>query len=83
MKNIFETKLGLTFQNKETVKELNGCTTEAYPSNHLDSYKALTNPRFIFLDEADMFRESEQDYVRHASERYIGKSDPYILGINS
>jgi hypothetical protein len=31
MKNIFETKLGLTFQNKETVIELNGCTTEAYP----------------------------------------------------
>jgi hypothetical protein len=24
-KNIFETKLGLTFQNKETVIELNGC----------------------------------------------------------
>jgi hypothetical protein len=24
-KNIFETKLGLTFQNKETVLELNGC----------------------------------------------------------
>ena len=26
VKNIFETKLGLTFQNKENVLELNGCT---------------------------------------------------------
>jgi hypothetical protein len=33
-KNIFEPKLGLYFQNKETVLELNGCTIEAYPSNH-------------------------------------------------
>ena len=31
MKNIFETKLGLTFQNKETVLGLNDCTIEAYP----------------------------------------------------
>ena len=39
MKNIFETKLGLYFQNKETVLELNGCMIEAYPSNHLDSFR--------------------------------------------
>jgi hypothetical protein len=26
LKSIFERKLGLTFQNKETVLELNGCT---------------------------------------------------------
>jgi hypothetical protein len=51
MKNIFETKLGLYFQNKETVLEL---TIEAYPSNHLDSFRSLTNPKFIFLDEADI-----------------------------
>jgi hypothetical protein len=83
LKNIFERKLGLTFQNKETVLELNGCTIEAYPSNHLDSYRALTNPKFIFLDEADMFRKSEQDDVRHVSERYIGKSDPYIVMVST
>jgi hypothetical protein len=48
MKGIFERKLGLVFQNKETVLDLNGFTIEAYPSNHLDSYRALTNPKFIF-----------------------------------
>ena len=37
LKAIFECKLGLTFQNKETVLELNGCQIEAYPSNHIDS----------------------------------------------
>ena len=73
MKNIFETKLGLYFRNKETVLDLNGCQIEAYPSNHLDSFRSLTNPKFIFLDEADMFRKGEQEEVRHVSERYIGK----------
>ncbi len=76
LKGIFESKLGLYFQNKETVLELNGCTIEAFPSNHLDSYRSLTNPKFIFLDEADMFRKGEQEDVRHVSERYVGKSDP-------
>ena len=57
MKGIFEPKLGLTFSNKETVLELNGCTIEAYPSNHIDSYRALDNPKFILLDEADFFRK--------------------------
>lgn len=53
------------------------------PSNHLDSFRALDNPKFIFLDEADMFRKSEQEDVRHVSERYIGKSDPYIVMVST
>ena len=83
LKGIFETKLGIIFDNKETVIELNGCSIEAYPSNHLDSYRALTNPKFILLDEADMFRKSDQQDVRHVSERYIGKSDPYIVMVST
>ncbi len=34
------------------------------------------------LDEAD-FRKGEQDDVRHVSERYIGKSDPYIVMVST
>ena len=83
LKGIFESKLGIYFTNKETVLELNGCQIEAYPSNHLDSYRSLTNPKFIFLDEADMFRKGEQEEVRHVSERYIGKSDPYIVMVST
>ena len=41
LKGIFEPKLGITFQNKETVLELNGCMIEAYPSNHLDSFQSF------------------------------------------
>jgi hypothetical protein len=83
LKGIFEPKLGIRFTNKETVLELNGCTIEAFPSNHLDAYRALDNPKFIFLDETDMFRKSEQEDVRHVSKRYIGKSDPYIVMVST
>jgi hypothetical protein len=83
MKSLFERKLRLTFANKETVLELNGCRIEAYPSNHIDAYRALDNPKFILLDEADFFRKGEQEDVRHVSERYIAKSDPYIVMVST
>ena len=67
-KGFFEPKLGLTFSNKETVLELNGCTIEAYPSNHIDSCKALDNSKFILLDEADFFRK---DLVSKSLRFYI------------
>ena len=79
LKNIFEPKLGITFDTKETVVELNGCVVEAFPSNHLDSFRSLTNPAFLLLDELDFIRKSDQDDVRHVSERYIGKSNPFIV----
>jgi hypothetical protein len=83
MKALFEEKLGITFANKETVLELNGCIIEAFPSNHLDAFRSLTNPKFILLDEADFFRKSEQEDVRHVSERYIAKSDPFIVIVST
>jgi hypothetical protein len=83
LKAIFESKLGVIIQNKETVFELNGCTIEAYPSNHLDAYRSLENPKFILIDEGDFFRKGEQEDVRHVSERYIGKSDPYIVMVST
>jgi hypothetical protein len=78
-KALFEPKLHVIFDSKETVLELNGCTMEAYLSNHIDAYRALDNPKFILIDEGDFFRRGEQEDVRHVSERYIAKSDPYIV----
>ena len=48
-----------------------GCSIEAYPSNHLDSFRSLTNPKYIFLDEADMFRKGEQEDVRHVKKEHL------------
>jgi hypothetical protein len=46
IKSFFEPH-GITFNSKETVIELNGCSIEAYPSNHIDAFRSLTNPKFI------------------------------------
>jgi hypothetical protein len=83
MKGLFLDKLGVTFDSKETVLELNGCGIEAYPSNHIDAFRSLTNPKFILLDESDYHRKSEQDDVRAVSERYIAKSDPFIVMVST
>lgn len=61
MKGLFRNQLQISFQNKETVLELNGYSIEAYPSNHIDSFRALDNPTFILLDEGNFFHKSEQD----------------------
>ena len=82
MKALFE-PLGITFDSKETVLELNGCSIEAYPSNHLDAFRSLTNPKFILLDEGDYLPKFQQDDVRHVSERYIAKSDPFIVLVST
>jgi hypothetical protein len=83
MKGSSESKLRVIFVNKETVLELNGCSMEACPSNHLDAYRVLDNPKFILLDEANFFRKSEQEDVRHVSECYIAKSDPFIVMVST
>jgi tetratricopeptide (TPR) repeat protein len=55
MKSLFERKMGLTFPSKETVIELNGCRIEAYPSNHIDAYRALDNPKLILPQNTDAY----------------------------
>ena len=83
MKGLFADKLGVTFDTKETVLNLNGCNIEAYPSNHIDAFRSLTNPKFLFLDEPDFLPKFQQEDVRHVSERYIAKSDPFIVMVST
>ena len=79
LKGLFYNNLGIVFSNKETVLELNGVRIEAFPSHHLDSMRGLANVSFILLDEADFFPPGEQREARDISERYIAKSNPYIV----
>ena len=83
MKLLFTDKLGVTFDSKETVINLNGCEISAYPSNHIDSFRSLTNPKFILVDEGDFLPNFQQEDVRHVAERYIAKSDPWIVFVST
>ena len=83
MKGIISNLRILHLTSKETVIELNGCSIEAYPSNHIDAFRSLTNPKFILIDEGDFLPKFQQDEVRHVSERYIAKSDPFIVMVST
>lgn len=73
----------ISFDTKETVIELNGVHIEAYPSNHLDSMRGLKDVSFIYIDEADFFPPGQQQDARDVSERYIAKSNPWIVMVST
>jgi hypothetical protein len=84
MKKLFTTNKGLiTFDTKETVIELNNIKIEAFPSHHLDAMRGLPNVSFVLLDEADFFPPGQQQDARDVSERYIAKSNPYIVMVST
>jgi hypothetical protein len=68
---------------KDIALVLNGCRVEAFPSHHLDAMRSLPNPKFIFIDEADFFPPKELRNTRVVAERYIAKSDPYIVMVST
>jgi hypothetical protein len=83
MKRLFAGKGLITFDTKETVIELNNVKIEAFPSHHLDAMRGLPNVSFILLDEADFFPPGQQQDARDVSERYIAKSNPYIVMVST
>jgi len=70
------------FESKATVCEINGARLEAFPSHHLASARGI-NPFIVFLDEADFFPIGQQEESRSVSERYIAKTDPYIIMVST
>ena len=86
IRTVFNRHHNIDLHGKETRLVLNGCEIQAYPAGNLSSYRSLTNPKFILLDEADFFGEKKKDdmwEVRYVTERYIGKSNPYILMVST
>ncbi|MFL6453097.1 MAG: hypothetical protein ACJ71L_03730, partial [Nitrososphaeraceae archaeon] len=49
----------------------------------LDAMEGLPNVSFILLDEADFFPPGQQQDARDVSERYIAKSNPYIVMVST
>ncbi len=77
-------ELGIkSWNTRETILKLNGVTITAYPSNHLDAMRGIKNCSLIFQDEFDFFPIGEQQSARDVSERYIGKSNPYLIAVTT
>ena len=65
------------------VLEINHCWIQAYPSHNLGSFRSLDKPKLIFLDEADFFPVGQLQDVRDVAERYIAKSNPWIVMVST
>jgi hypothetical protein len=81
MKDLF--KPDISFNDKETVFNLNGVRIEAFPSHHSDSARGLPNVSLIFADEAAFFPKSEQDNIMDICLRNIPKSNPYLILVST
>jgi hypothetical protein len=65
--------------NERTIK-VNDVEITAFPGNHMDSARSLTNTRMFFLDEYDFYEEAKNiESSRKIAERQIAKSDCRIL----
>jgi len=65
------------------VLEINHCWIQAYPSHNLGSFRSLDKAKFIFIDEGDFFPVGQLEEIRHVSERYIAKSNPWIVMVST
>jgi len=61
---------------------LNGVTIEAFPSNTI-SMRGYEDFKFILLDEADFFEQSEQEEVMAVARGYIVKTQPWIVMVST
>jgi hypothetical protein len=84
----------LTTRHPEILQDISKTTTtidignvqiKAFPSHHIDAARALPNPIYILLDEADFFPYGYEDVNNPVKivERYIAKSDPWIILIST
>ena len=82
---IFYDKLGVLFDSDRTriTLPINNVTIEAYPSNHVDSFRGLPKVSIVLIDEGDFFSPGEQVAVRDAAERYLGKSRAKIFLVST
>jgi hypothetical protein len=71
------------FDTKETVLVINGCLIQAFPSHHLDAMRGLTNVAVVFQDEASFFEINQANDAIDVSQRYIAKSDPYLIVVST
>ena len=85
IRHIFFDTLNVLFTSDKTkiTLPINNVTIQAYPSNHVDSFRGLPKVSIVLIDEGDFFSPGEQIAVRDAAERYLGKSKAKIFLVST
>ncbi len=78
IRQIFLTANNVVLGGSKTELIINDCLFRAYPSNHLDAIRSRTDLKIILVDELDFYKQ-DRSILRECIERYVTKSDPYIV----
>ena len=62
---------------------VNGCRIKCYPSNNIHSARGKPKVSLFFGDEAAFFKLRNDSVVRTVGERYIGKSDSWVIWVST
>ena len=69
-------------KTKETMCIINGNRIKAFPSHHVASAHGL-NPQVVLMEEGDLFPINQQEEAREVAERYIAKTNPFIIWVST
>lgn len=62
---------------------LNGCRIKCYPANNIASARGKPKVSIFFGDEAAFFIMKDSNIVRTVGERYIGKSNSWVVWVST
>lgn len=80
----FLTKKGLGYIDKGAYElEVNGGRIKCYPSNNIHSARGKPKVSVFFGDESAFFKLRDDSIVRTVGERYIGKSDSWVIWVST
>ena len=84
IKNLFDNKPYLIKDSTNLVVTLNNNTRlQAMPSNHIDASRSYDDISVFYIDEANFFNVVDDTNVRTVAERYIAKTNPYIIWVST
>ena len=63
--------------------DVNGGRIKCYPSNNIHSARGKPKVSLFFGDEAAFFKIRDDNIVRTVGERYIGKSDSWVIWVST
>ena len=84
IKNLFNEKSYLIRESTNLAVVLNnGTRLQAQPSNHIDSSRSFDDISVFYIDEANFFNVVDDTNVRTVAERYIAKTNPFIIWVST
>jgi len=80
----FLTKKGLGYIDHGAYElDINGSRVKCYPSNNIHSARGKPKVSVFFGDEAAFFKLRDDSIVRTVGERYIGKSNSWVIWVST